>query len=124
MAASPCVVSILRDARKSALLRMRSIKEKARSKDRALIVLNQGSYLSRFVRDGGIVAIGVRIGFTVGFDLGLRLGAAARALGELAFDFLHRLGFRPVLHDGDFPRQAIERRFIELTFAVGLFGLR
>ena len=64
------------------------------------------------------------IAFAVGLDFGLGLGAAARALGELAFDFLDRLGFRHVLHDGDFARQAIERRFIELAFAVGLLGLR
>ena len=82
--------------------------------------------LRGFVRDGGIVAIGVRIaiGFTVGLGFGLGLGAAARALGELAFDFLHRFGFRHMLHDGDFARQPIERGFIELAFAVGLLGLR
>src|ERR1700738_4490078 len=90
-----------------------------------LFVLASLSYaLRRFIRDGGIVTIGVGICFTVGFDFGLGLGAAARALGELAFDFLHRLGFRHMLHDGDFPRQTIERRLIELAFAVGLLGLR
>ena len=64
------------------------------------------------------------VGLTVGLGFGLGLGAAARALGELAFDFLDRFGFRHVLHDRDFARQPIERGFIELTFAVGLLGLR
>jgi len=81
------------------------------------------------VRHRGVVAIGfvglvdVAIGFTVGLGSGFGLGAAARALGELGFDFLDGLGFRRVLYDGDFALQAIERRFIELTFAVGLLGL-
>src|SRR4029077_18366161 len=79
-----------------------------------------------FVRHGSVVAIGFDIGL-VGFAVSfgrLSLGAAARALGELAFDFLDRFGLRRMLDDGDFARQAIERCFIELAFAVGLLGLR
>ncbi len=65
------------------------------------------------------------VGFALGVAFsGLGLGATARALGELAFDFLDRFGLRRVLHDSDFARQAVERRFIELAFAVGLLGLR
>src|SRR5665647_2041711 len=80
--------------------------------------------LRRFVGDRGVVAVSIGVGFTVGPDFGFRLGAAARAFCQLAFDFLHRLGFRHMLDDGDFTRQAVECGFIELTFAVGLLGLR
>src|SRR3984885_1460264 len=84
--------------------------------------------LRGFVRDSRVVTIGVDIrlavGLGIGFSIGLGLGAATRALGELAFDFLDRFGFRYVLHDSDFARQAIERSFVKLTFAVGLLGLR
>src|SRR5712672_2589553 len=84
--------------------------------------------LRRLVLDRGVIAIAVvgfvDLGFAVGLGAGFGLGAAARALGELAFDFLDGFGFRRVLHDGDFTRQAIERRFVELAFAVGLLGLR
>src|ERR1700738_1528643 len=88
--------------------------QKARSLDRAFdcLALRGERGLRRFVRDGGIIAIGVDVSFGVRAGLRLGLGAAARALGELAFDFLDRLGFRDMLHDGDFPRQAVERRFI------------
>ena len=79
-----------------------------------------------FVRHGSVVAVGFDIGL-IGFAVSFGrfgLGAAARALGELAFDFLDRFGLRRMLDDGDFARQPIERRFIELAFAVGLLGLR
>src|SRR4029453_11142900 len=93
-----------------------------------LYYFDQQSCLRGFILDRGIVAVGIGIdlalGINVGLGFGLGLGAAARALGELAFDLLDRLGFGHVLHDRDFPRQTIERRLIELTFAVGLFGLR
>src|ERR1700687_6174352 len=94
--------------------------------DRAFYYFDQRGCLRRFIRDGGVVAIGVGLPLriSVRLDFGLGLDAAARALGELAFDFLDRLGFGHMLHDGDFTRQTIERRLIELTFAVGLFGLR
>src|SRR5260221_11509319 len=104
--------------------------KKARSFDRAFSCFDQPNRLRGFVRNRGIVAVGIGIGIGIGLALGVRLGfglglgAAARALGELAFDFLDRLGFGHVLHDRDFPRQTIERRLIELAFAVGLFGLR
>src|SRR4029079_18254594 len=68
----------------------------------------------------GLVALTFGVGIAAGFGL----GAAARALGELALDFLDRFGLRRMLDDGDFARQAIERGFIELAFAVGLFRLR
>src|SRR5260370_38492421 len=98
----------------------------ALSFDRAFSCFDQPNRLRGFVRTRGIVAVGIGIGLALGVRLGfgLGLGAAARALGELAFDFLDRLGFGHVLHDRDFPRQTIERRFIELALAVGLFGLR
>src|SRR6185312_9390347 len=82
--------------------------------------------LRGFVRDSGIVAVSIGICLAVGLTVcfGLGLGAAARALGELAFDFLHGFGFRHVLDDGNLARQAIERGFVKLTFAVGLLGLR
>src|SRR5882757_10777612 len=60
----------------------------------------RGSRLRRFVRNGGIVTFGVDIVafcVTFGTGFGLGLGAAARALGELAFDFLHRLGLGRML---------------------------
>src|SRR6266576_4180550 len=65
-----------------------------------LLLQIRGSRLRRFVRNGGIVTFGVDIvafcvTFRTGFGLGL--GAAARALGELAFDFLHRLGLGRML---------------------------
>src|SRR5664279_5727326 len=84
-----------------------------------LIVEFDERSLRRFIRDSGIVAfgVGVAFGFTVGAGFGFGLGAAARALGELAFDFLDRFGLGHMLHDGDFTRQAVERGFIELTFA-------
>src|SRR3954454_12013703 len=85
-----------------------------------------GTLSGGFVRHGSVVAIGFDIGL-VGFAVSLSrfgLGAAARALGELALDFLDRFGLRRMLNDGDFARQAIEGGFIELAFAVGLFGLR
>src|SRR5207244_2199793 len=87
---------------------------------------DQRNRLRGFIRNRGIVAIGIalRIGISVSVSLGFGLGAAARTLGELGFDFLDRLGFGHVLHHRDFPRQTIERRLIELAFAVGLFGLR
>src|ERR1700761_9305723 len=77
----------------------------------------------------GVVAIAIAFGvitfsIALGAGFGLGLGTAARALGELAFDFLDRFGLGDVLHDRDFARQPVERRFIELTFAVGLLGLR
>src|SRR6266700_7371486 len=83
--------------------------------------------LSGFVLDGCVVTVAlfnVAFGITLGAGLRLGLGAAARALGELAFDLLDRFGLGRMLYDGDFARQAIERRFIELAFAVGLLGLR
>src|SRR4029079_9823427 len=81
--------------------------------------------LRRLVSNGCVATAGVGlVTFTVGFRAAFGLGAAARALGELALDFLDRFGLRRMLDDGDFARQAIERCFIELTFAVGLFGLR
>src|SRR4051812_19818126 len=81
--------------------------------------------LRRLVRNGCVVTVGVGlVAFTIGLRAGFGLGAAARALGELALDFLDRFGLRRMLDDGDFARQAIERCFIELAFAVGLFGLR
>src|SRR5260370_22128965 len=94
--------------------------------DRAFCYFDQRSRLRRFIGDGGIVAVGidVALGISVRLGFGLGLGAAARALGELAFDFLDCLGLGDMLHHRDFPRQSIERRLIELTFALGLFGLR
>src|SRR6266478_6734546 len=93
-----------------------------------LYYFDRRNRLRGFIRNRGIIAIGIalRIGIGIGVSLGfgLGLGAAARTLGELAFDFLDRLGFGHVLHDRDFPRQTIERRLIELALAVGLFGLR
>jgi hypothetical protein len=81
--------------------------------------------LRGLISHGCVVAVGVGfVGFTVGTGFGLGLGAAARALGELAFDFLDRFGLGRMLHDRDFARQPVERRFIELAFAVGLLGLR
>src|SRR5215468_8274216 len=81
-----------------------------------------------FVLDGGIVALGVGIIVALGIAFSNRitfgLGAAARALGELALDFLDRFGLGRVLHHRDLAGEPIERRFIELAFAVGLFGLR
>src|SRR6266403_5825839 len=53
--------------------------------------------LRGFIRNRGIVAIGIGIdlalGISVRLGFGLGLGAAARALGELGFDFLDRLCF-------------------------------
>src|SRR5262249_45578904 len=81
-----------------------------------------------FVLDGGIVALRVGIIVAIGIAFSNRiafgLGAAARALGELALDFLDRFGLGRVLHDRDLAGQAVERRFIELAFAVRLLGLR
>src|SRR5713101_2375429 len=82
--------------------------------------------LSGFVLDR-CVTVGffdIAFGITLGAGLGLGLGTAARALGELAFDLLDRFGLGRMLHDRDFARQAIERGFIKLAFAVGLLGLR
>src|SRR5437667_6868975 len=89
-----------------------------------LYYFDQRNRLRGFIRNRGIVAVGIalRIGISVSFGFGL--GAAARTLGELGFDFLDRLGFGHVLHHRDFPRQTIERGLIELAFAVGVFGLR
>src|SRR5215471_8933735 len=54
-----------------------------------------------FVRHRGVVAIDIRVDIDITFTIALHLslGASARALGELAFDLLHRLGLRHVLHD-------------------------
>src|ERR1700742_234591 len=82
------------------------------------------------VGDRGVVALGlialvdVAIGVALTFGRAFGLDAAARALGELALDLLDRFGLGRVLHDRDLARQAVERRFIELAFAVGLLGLR
>src|SRR5258705_10510976 len=68
-----------------------------------------------FVRHGSVVAIGFDIGL-VGLAVSLgrfSLGAAARALGELAFDFLDRFGLRRMLHDGYLARRATEASFIQ-----------
>src|ERR1700732_3614668 len=104
-----------------------SEKQKARPFGPGFCLLSDWrSGLCRLIRNGGVVSVGlvdVAFGITFGFALGLGR-AAARALGELALDFLDRFGLRRVLHDGDFARQPIERRFIELAFAVGLLGLR
>src|SRR5215467_12942790 len=95
--------------------------------DRALVSLSLTKSLLRgLVGDGGVVTVGViglvdiTFDFTVGLSAGFSLGATARALGELGFDLLHSLGLRRVLHDSDLARQPVERRFIELAFAVGL----
>src|SRR3569832_994317 len=85
--------------------------------------------LRGFVRDSGVVAVDIGIGLiavglAVRVGIGLRLGAAARALGELTFDFLHGFRFRHMLDDRDLAGQAIERRFVQLAFAIGLLGLR
>src|SRR6185312_9217175 len=83
---------------------------------------------SGLIGDGGVVAIGfvtlveVAFAFTLGGAFGL--DAAARTFGELAFDLLDRFGLGRVLHDSDLARQAVERRFIQLAFRVGLLGLR
>src|SRR6201995_3322837 len=53
-----------------------------------------------------------------------RLAAAARTLGEGGLDLLDRLGLGDALHRRDFAREPVERRFVELTLAVGLLGLR
>src|SRR6201996_5986641 len=83
---------------------------------------------SGFIGDGGVVTVGViaLVDVTVGIGIAFTVGldAATRALGELALDFLDRFGLGRVLNHRDFAREAIERRFIELAFAVGLFGLR
>src|ERR1700759_3992464 len=82
------------------------------------------------VGDRGVVTLGliafvdVAIGIALTFGPAFGLDAAARALGELALDLLDRFGLGRVLHDRDLARQAIERRFIELAFAIGLLGLR
>src|SRR6058998_3633449 len=84
-------------------------KQKARRFRRAFISIRR-TLSGGFVRHRSVVAIAFDIGL-VGFTVGLsrfRLGAAARALGELAFDFLDRFGLRRMLDDGDFARQAIE----------------
>jgi hypothetical protein len=62
------------------------------------------SLLRSFVGDSRVITIGVGVNVAIGFGVSLRLGAAARALGELALDFLDRLGFRHVLDDGDLAR--------------------
>jgi hypothetical protein len=69
-------------------------------------------------------ALGVRIGVNLAAfaGLGFRLRPAPRALRELAFDLLHRFGLGDVLHHRDLTRQAVQRCFIELAFAVGLLG--
>src|SRR6202012_5204652 len=83
-----------------------------------------------FIGDGGVVAIGiialvgVTFGFAFTFGCTVGLDAATRALGELALYFLDRFGLGRVLNHRDFAGETIERRFIELAFAVGLFGLR
>src|ERR1700744_916724 len=77
--------------------------------------------LRGLVSHRSVVAVGVvsLIGFALGAGFSFGLGAAARALGELAFDLLDRFGLGDVLHHRDLARQTVERRFIELTFAVG-----
>jgi len=65
--------------------------KKARSRDRALNFQISEASLRRLIRNRGVVAIGICVGITIG-GFGLGLGAAARALGELAFDFLDRFG--------------------------------
>ncbi|MEH2539127.1 hypothetical protein V1272_006009 [Bradyrhizobium sp. AZCC 1708] len=69
-----------------------------------LFVSIPGILSGGFVRHGGVVAVGVDIrlvGLSISFG-GFGLGAAARALGELAFDFLDRFGLGRMLHDRDF----------------------
>src|SRR5262249_12938319 len=93
-----------------------------------LFALGIGILSGSLVLDGGIVALGVGIVVALGIAFSDRvtfgLGAAARALGKLALDFLDRFGLGRVLHHRDLARQAVERRFIKLAFAVGLLGLR
>src|SRR4029077_10024207 len=84
---------------------------------------NRRTLSGSLIGDRCVVTVGVGlIAFTL--SAGFGLGAAARALGELALDFLACFGLRRMLNGGDFARQAIERCFIELAFSVGLFGLR
>src|SRR5712671_6951230 len=112
--------------RDDALIGFRPItKQKARSFDRTLRFSNRRTLSGSLVCNGCVVTVGVGlVAFTLAFRTGFGLGAAARALGELALDFLDRFGLRRMLDDGDFARQAIERCFIQLAFAVGLFRLR
>ena len=49
---------------------------------------------------------------------------ATRTLGERGFDFLDRFSLGHVLHRRNLAREAIERGFIKLPLAIGLFGLR
>src|SRR5215469_14342510 len=82
-----------------------------------------------FISDRGIIAVAIIALVNVPIGVALTLGsafgldAAARALGELALDFLDRFGLGRVLHDRDLAGETIERRFIELAFGVGLLGL-
>src|SRR3982074_605192 len=93
--------------------------KKARASHPAFPFSNPRTLSGRLICDGCVVSVGVGlIAFTVGLGTGFGLGAAARALGELALDFLDRFGLRRMLDDGDFARQAIEGCFIELAFAV------
>ena len=70
--------------------------------------------LRRLVRGSdGLVAVGLEIFLAFALTFGTRFGfgAAARAFGELAFDFLDRFGLGRVLHHRDLAGETIERRF-------------
>ncbi len=47
-----------------------------------------------------------------------------RSLGQRGLDLLDRFGLREPLHGGDFTRQPVERRLVELALGIGLFRLR
>src|SRR5208283_534513 len=55
---------------------------------------------------------------------GLRLRTAVRSLGQRGLDLLDRFGLREPLHGGDFTRQPVERRLVELALGIGLLRLR
>ena len=74
----------------------RSPKQKARPFGRAFQSRSGERGLRRLVRGSdGLVAVGLEIFLAFALTFGTRfgLGAAARAFGELAFDFLDRFGF-------------------------------
>src|SRR5258708_37399921 len=108
LALPPSLVELRRTGRAP---RNDGAKQKSRSFDRALRFSNRRALSGSLVRHGCVVTVGVCVGlvtFTVSLSAGFGLGTAARALGELALDFLDRFGFRRMLDHGDFARQAIE----------------